>query len=468
MAWMLGADLFVKALSVFYYAFLSRELAESDMGAYGTFLALLPIFMVLNTGGFQDVITREVAHDRSRRHQLAPTALVLQAVLFVVVLALTFPLLNALGYGPSLRHAVIIACVGGFLWAIIHVHQAIFAAYEDFRPASAANMIVRLLILAGSIAILYLGYGLRELLLFLLPMYGVQAALLAFELYRRGEGFRPDPTAAAAGELAREGWPMALGRLAAATFYRIDLPLLNSLALPGVSDVYAIGFRFWVLLTTIPDTLESLFYPIMSRRAREEPASQHFALVRFEKYMIAVALPMGIGMTILGEQINFALNGERWTESTPAMIILTWVMALAMIDRALVVFLRARGEQRVPFACYGIVLAIKVAAAFPVIANWGMMGLLYLNLATAGVLTVLLFAGTMRSLPLFDLKSLAGILWRPIAATAVMGLIIYALRDYPVFATVPLGAIVYGFVFLGLGGIDSFDRAMIRGRGAGG
>jgi O-antigen/teichoic acid export membrane protein len=462
LAWLAGAEVFTKALGIFYFAYLTRQLSIAENGWYGMYVSYFPILLVLSTMGFQDVVGRDVAQRSERLSQLLSSALLIQIVLLLVLLPAVYMLTALLDYPGPLRVILMLSVLGAFIWAVISIHESVLVAHERFKYISIVNLITRTLVVAGGVVLLAMGYGVISIVLFFIPVSLLQLLFTFVFVGRATGGYRFQPRRADAWHLLREGVPMAGGRVTSATYYRIDLPLLEALALPGVYEFYSIGIRFFTLLTTLPNTMETLFYPVLSRRAVSSAHAQQVALERFIHFMAIVAMPIGIGMTVLGHDIIVALAGDVWAPSTASAVVLTWVIAFAMIDRAFVVFLRARARQHLLVYIFTVALALKAGIGYFAIQRYSDNGLLVLNLILSAGMTVALASTTTRLVPGFSLLRLVTLLARPLLAAGVMGVLLLFVRGHFIGITVPLGMVIYFAVLYLTGGIDTFDRQLVK------
>lgn len=462
LAWMAGVEIFTKALGIFYFAYLTRQFSVAENGWYGLYVSYFPILVVLNTMGFQDVVGRDIAQRSGRLGELLSSALLIQTTLLLALIPAIHLLTAWLGYPAPLQRILLLAVLGAYLWAVTSIHEGVLIAHERFKYLSIANLIARTLIVAGGVVLLRLGYGVTSIVVFFIPVSLLQL-LVTFALVGRVTGgYRFRPRRADASNLLRQGIPMAAGRFTSASYYRLDVPLLEALAAPGIYEFYALGIRFFSLLTTLPNTMETLFYPVLSRRAGSDAFAQQMILERFIHFMAVVALPIGVGMTALGYDIIVALCGEDWAPGTPAAIVLTWVIAFAMIDRAFVVFLRARARQHLLVYVFAAALALKAGIGYVAIQRYSDSGLLALNMVLSAGMTVALATITARLVPGFSLLRLAHLLARPLLAAGVMGVLLLGVRGYFIGLTVPFGALVYFAVLYAVGGIDAFDRQLVR------
>jgi O-antigen/teichoic acid export membrane protein len=462
-SWLLLVDVFGKVLGLFYFAYLFNKLTKTENEWYAFYISVFPVLMTLNSIGFHDVVSREVAKQRDRVDGLLASGVMLQLGVFAGLMAATYGLAGILGYPPGLRQVLVLCPLAAFLTCLAEMHSSVFAAQERFRTISIITATTRTASVAGSMVLLYLGYKVLAVAAFMALTEGVRAAVSYLVLQVGCGGFRFRPSLKDAGYLVRHGVPMAVGRFAGASYYRMDLPVLRSAASAQASEDYAVGPRFFVLLMTVPDVIERVFYPVLSRKTADSDETQRFAVERFMKIMWILAMPMAIGMTVLGARIVSTICGAEYASGVPTVIVFTWVAALSMIDRAAVVYLRAKARQELPMYAYGVAFVLKLALCFPVIRHFGIPGLLVLNAAGSAALTLCVVVMVRGVLPGWSLGRLAAIGWRPLAGAVIMGAALFPLREQSILLTVPIGAVIYGVALLALGTMDTFDRRVVAG-----
>jgi O-antigen/teichoic acid export membrane protein len=463
LGWLLAGDLFGKAVSVVFFAYLSRKLTVAENGHYGTFIAYLPILLGVIAIGLPDIVTREVARRHERLDELIGPGMALQSTLFLFVTPLAWGLSHVLGYSPALQLIVFLAAVGAFLRALIGMHTAALNGYEQFKLISLIAIATRTLTACGACLALYTGLGLAELLLFFLGAYVVELILSFLALRHASGGYRVHASARAAGLLVREGTGMALSRFASILFYMADVPLLNVLATPEAVGLYAIGSRFLVLLWTFADQLENVSYPILSRKAIDTEAAQGRAVTRLIRVMAFGAVPMAVGMALLARPLVVLLCGARYLDGAFPTIMLTGVLACEMLARIPVVYLRASARPHWVTACYLAGAVAKLTLGPLLIMKWGTAPFLVAGLVLAALTAVALLEAARRAIGTFSWADLLRILGGPVIASAVMAVPVWLVRDWPIAVSVPGGALVYAAALWGLGVLDAEDKQLIRG-----
>jgi len=464
LSWMLIAEIIQKVLALVLFTYATRKLGLTENGWYGTYLAMFAVLVTIINGGFYDVAVRDIAQTPARVHGLVSTSLVLQLFLGAVVMGGIGLAAWLLRYPGALQQILVVGTVGAMLWAHIRMQYAVAAARERFKIISLLNIVLRSVIVAASLALLYLGYGAFALVVVLIPISAAQVLVAYVSLGAAGGVYRFRPNLPDARYLLRQGVPIALGGIAATAYYSLDIPLLTSLGAPDAPGYYANGMRFFLLCLTLADLLANVTYPIFSRKANGPEEDQRFALMRCMKASALAALPLAVGGSVLCQAIVITLCGERYLPSAPAVAVLMWVLAGEMLSNTLVLYLRAKMRQRVPAIIYSAALAAKVLLAFWVIPRYGMNGFLAMNLALSAAMTASLLLAARRVLPSLCLRATARtVYFRPFIASLIMGAALWPIRHAFIGLTVPAGVAVYAMALWALGGLDEFDRRMLKG-----
>ncbi len=465
MSWMILADLFKKFVSVFFFAYLSRSISLEENGWYGAFLSILPILLGIINLGIPDIITREVAQEPSRIHRLMTTGMLIQFLFFLAILPLAWVSALLMGYPPLLQFVVVMAAVAALERSLVGMQVGVLTAHEAFKLLSWLTMATHLLTVAASIAALSLGYGIPTLLCILLLAYALEWIICMIAVRRVCTPFTFGFSRAGGHYLIQQGGRrgMALMRFLCTTNNHIDLPLLHLLVSPESAGIYAVGTRFSNMLISFLHLHESISYPILSRKVNESTEAQVFAVIRFMKFMALVALPMGVGATLLAPKLINLFFGERYLDGTLPLILLTWVLAIHMLMRSSDLYLRARLKQNWIALMFGIALVLKICLAWWLVPLVGITGLLWVSLGISIALLIAMLLLSCYCLPELTLKHYLLVLIRPLAAALIMGIVLWVLKSIPILLLVPLGAAVYCGVLLLLGTLDDFDRAVLRG-----
>jgi O-antigen/teichoic acid export membrane protein len=202
-----------------------------------------------------------------------------------------------------------------------------------------------------------------------------------------------------------------------------------------------------------PAVVSHTLYPIFAGlAARGEFGELRVVLQRYLRFLLALALPLGVGGSILAPKLIALLAGPEFAASAPVLAILVWapaVLFVYIVANSLVI------SQLTKWA----VLITGVNVLVNTLGN--LLLLPHYGIKAAAIMTVvseLLQAGFYFYFVRVKITkfSFFGFLWRPALASAVMGFVLWPLAQRSIAISIPLAALAY-FVSLGVFGFFKSD-----------
>ncbi len=462
--WLFLAEGYQKGIALVLFVYVSYTLTAEENGWYATYVALWPALIAAINLGASDIVTREIAQHRAAAHRYIAAGWLLQCAAFLPALAVVFLIVRGLAYPQPLQVILLLVACSTFVTALARMNLAVFAAYEQFRFISAVVMVTRTFAVGGSLLLLYLGFGVASLVFYLGPVAAVQLIVNATIATKR---FGPIVRSFSREDVAflfRQGLPVSLSGIAATAYFACDMFLVIRYGAASSIGAYGFAIRFVLMLFTISDVLESVYYPVMSRTALDAVERKRFVATRCLKASLLLAIPFAAGGAVLAEPIAVLLGGEKFAGAAFALQGLLWVMLLDYASRALAVLLRAERLQRLPMLAYGTAAILKIALGPWAIIHYDIGGLIVLNLAlSASVLVFEALAATWLLGRPFLRSAIIDSALRPALAAAVMSAVLLPLRSLPVLVLIPLGALVFLAVGWLVRAVDTQDQALLLG-----
>jgi len=241
-------------------------------------------------------------------------------------------------------------------------------------------------------------------------------------------------------ERVQVGLPFALAFVISTLYFRVDVLLLQGFTQNdwNVLGWYQGAYRYVDGVAWIPQTAMTAVFPAFSALFAQSHERLRLAATRSYKVLVAMGLPIGIGMVTIAPALVAATRGLPL--SAPALRILGLAVIFIFANNALIFILTAIDRQ----------------ASFTWLALWSLVANVLLNLllipkfsylgaSWATVLTELfLFGGgwwlLRRHLMTLPLLAAAPVL----PAGALEALLLVLLRDAPAWISVPAAAVAYG------------------------
>jgi O-antigen/teichoic acid export membrane protein len=435
------------ALSLISAVLLTRHLGVVRFGEYTTVISLVTVVSAITDAGMSNVGTHEyVVRRGSDRSALMRDLLGLRLLLSVVGLALAVLFALAAGYDAALLAGTVAAGLG--MVAIVWQHTfsiplsaslrlGVLSALEVGRQAVTVAMIAGLILL---------GAGVFPLLAVML----VANALLipATAAFARGEiPSRPSARPHAWASLLRPTISFSLAT-AVGTIYIYTAQILTSLvAGHHQSGLFAVSFRVFIVVASVPGLLVSAALPVLSRAARDDRARLAYAMQRIFEVSVIMGLGCAIGLAAGAHFVVDVVAGNAYAGAVPVVrvqslallftsVLTGWAFALLSLERF-------RGLLIANAVAFTVSCVLTIALAS---AN-GARGAATASLCGELVLASGYLAVLLRSHPEMRLRARPTFLLKVLVATLPTAVLMLA-TDLPSVLMAIAGLATYGALLL--------------------
>ncbi len=441
-----------KAIETAFAALMLRILAPDAAGKYYFAVTIWIWLDIFTTFGLNILLQREVAKNRALGNRYLANSTILRLILIVIAAPLLAIFIGARQLIRPLASdtiaAMVLLAVGLIPGSLANGLTAVFNAFEKMEyPAAVTTVTTVLKVVLGTLVLLR-GLGFVGLAGLSIAINVVTAAILLYLLIRTRLLLRGVPAPRAFeldSSLQRSmiglSWPLMLNNLISFSFFKIDVFLLESMRGNAVVGLYSVAYKFMDALQILPASFAIAVFPLMSRYADSAKDSLLRAYLLSVRLLVIVALPVAIVTTVLAEPLVYLLGGSQYLpHSRIALQLMIWSIPIGFINSVTHYVLIALNQQRF------LTKAFAIGLAFTVVANLVFIPV-YSYRASA---LIHLFSELALLLPFYYClrKHLAPVswgrlLWRPALAAALMGGLLWLLRDTSLLLAVPLGGLVY-------------------------
>ncbi|MCB0216435.1 MAG: oligosaccharide flippase family protein [Chloroflexi bacterium] len=479
----IAANLLNKLL-LFVFAMLTlRLLGPEAAGQYYVAVTIIGFADIITNFGLNLLTTREVA----RRPELAGRYLSQTILLRLLLWLLMLPLLGGYialrggslglsGGNPLSREAVL--AIGLLALGLIPSNlntaiSSIFQARERMVLPAAVTIVSTLVTISVGAVALLAGYGFVGLAAVSILTNWITFGILLGLAAR--EGIRPEWRVEPAFIWAMVGLslPLMLNHMLQTVFFKIDVLLLDQLLSQGGSTVvgwYQAAYKWVDALLILPAFFTMALFPMLSRRAADDPSGFRRAFSTAQRWLITVALPIAVVTTFLADSLVWVLAGSEYVpQGGTALKVMIWFLPFSFANGLTQYVLIALNRQR------WITLSFVIAVAFNLLANWLVIpghvifGIDIPAYSYVGAAVVTILSELVLRIPFgYGLRDVGAppllvLMWRPaLAASVAAGLLarVDALGGSQLLGLL-LALPVYGLVLALLGGITADDRALL-------
>jgi len=447
--------------SFFFLVYTTRYLGTERYGLLSFAIAFASITIFLADIGISSVIVRDVARDRSKTAIYIGNSILMKVVLAAITLLSTAAIGFALGYPFSTMKVVMVILLSLIVVSFSGIISSVVSAYEIMEYISIGTVIYNLIMLTFALLAISSGvdvYGFAYVYLFSSFISLGYFALVALRKLPRP---RWDIDISLWKYMIKEAIPFGLSSVFVRVYYYVDTVMISLLILnPNeVMGWYNAAYRMVIILSFIPVTFLGSIYPIMSKFYVSSDQYLGFMYERSFKYLMAIAIPIGVGTTVLGEDLVSLVYGPAFAPSTIALQILIWSESLIFINSAFGYLFNSINRQMIVAKQTMLAAGLNILLNLFLIPQYSYIGASSATVATQFFsFLFLLYIASKEGygLPRNMIASLAKIL----VACLAMVLFIRGFDQLPVPLLIVISAIIYFFLIIILRVVDKVDIQM--------
>ena len=321
-------------LSFFFLMYTTRYLGSDNYGVLSFSIAFASITIIFADIGIGSVILRDIARDKALTQTYLGNSILLKIILAIITLMSTAALGYAFNYPSATMRVVLIITLSLIFVSFSGIINSIIQAFEVMEYISLGNIIYNLTMLLCVLLAIFLkldvqGFAYVYLISSIILLgYYVVIALRKIPLPKW------DINLDLWKYLVNEAIPFGLSSVFVRVYYYIDT-IMISMIISNPNEVmgwYTAAYRLVLILAVIPTTLLGALYPIMSNYYVTSDKYLSFMFERSFKYLMTLAIPIGVGTTILANKIIFFIYGSDYAASTIALQILVWSEVLIFLN----------------------------------------------------------------------------------------------------------------------------------------
>jgi O-antigen/teichoic acid export membrane protein len=368
-----------KLISIFFIAYAARILGPQYFGIYALIGTFVAIFTYFTNFGVTPVAIREIARNKEKAEVFFNNALSLRICFIFLSYLLLFLVVNLLNYSKEIKYLIFIMGVSLFFSTFSSSFRILYMAFERMIIPSLISVLNSLLITVSGILVLYLGYGLKGIVLLHLLGSLMGALISGFWIRKKFFRYRFTFNFPFWIDILRQSMPFAIIAFLNNASRNLTILLLSKIPGPVAGEM-AIGyFKPASSTAQIPMMITGSFrqavLPTVSSN-RDAPTLIRQIIDRSTKYIIIfVSLPLILATTFFPKEILRIIFGEQYMIAAPALTLLGWAYALQAFNSAVNVSLSSSREivrRFVPWAA--MIAGVNVILATPLIIYYSFTG----------------------------------------------------------------------------------------------
>ena len=453
-----AAQFVVSILSLVLSIFIARTLGDVIFGKFHFALAFVAIFAVFSDLGYNTLLIRDVARDKSQASKYLNNVLCMRALLSLVIFILIIVTINLMDYPADTKNVVYLFGIYTLVVSLSAVFKVTFRAFEKMEYEAGITIFANISRISLGLLVLFLGYGLIDLALIFLFL-GVFEFLFSFLICER-KFVKPKI------ELDFEFWkstikialPIGMLSVFALIYIRIDTIMLSAMKGDAVVGWYNAAYGLVLVFKPIPHLFMNALFPLMSGYFASSKDSLKKVYEHSFKYLFILGLPLTVGITLLADRFILLFYGQQFYPSIIALQILAWNILLLFICMPVDFMLVSMNKQNQMIIVAGGCALINIILNLILIPYFSYIGAGIATIATETVLFGLYFYLVSKYLCRLPLHK---IIAKPLIACSAMALFIYFCSEVNLAVLIISAVVLYFVVFYLIKGFTEEDWKLI-------
>jgi O-antigen/teichoic acid export membrane protein len=449
----------LKLLNFLFTVYIVRSLGDERFGQYSIVLAFVAIFQIFAELGVSQYVRREIARDKSKTEEYVWNLMTIRVVLALIGIGAITSIAYVVGYAPELILGIFIYTFGFLLSAIDMPLDTVLWANERMDYITLMNVLAQVVFITFGALFLFAGLSFIWLiiasLLSIIPRITVgilairKHGLLTLTFPIKPKLWLP---------LIRAGIPFGLISLALTIDYSVDTLMLERFVPDSEVGWYNVAYRLSLSLIIFFSGFSVAMVPSLSRTYVEDQKAVERWYYRSVKFIILSSLPLAVGGMLVSYPLIVFLFTEEFLPSALALRILIWDVPFVMFASFCGNISTVVKEEKSAARIYIISAIANVFLNLIAIPRFGFLGAAATTVATDVIISLQFYFLLRRKLNLPNIKP---VIMRVVAASIVMGIVVYFGSVFHLFLQIGLGIAVYGLLVFLFRLLDPDEKTMI-------
>jgi O-antigen/teichoic acid export membrane protein len=447
---LLTTELVNTAIGVVFTAFLVRHLSVSDFGVYTTITVFLAFGSLFADLGMSQVVVRDIAQKRDSGRVILPNAILIALSLATLAWGGLILLAAALNYPGRVQELLLLAGAALLFKAVAQLSAATVRAFERMEILAAINSGVSIVSSVLGILLLEMGKGLSAQVMLIVASAAVTALLLSVIVHFRFIRFSLTFRVAVSRRILWETLPIAILLGCNIVLTKSDLVMLSKMQTMAAVGIYGAAVKIIDFLDIFTASALGAMLPFMAARWSQSSTSALKNYQQALRVFIVLGMAVTVGVFMLSGDIVALVFGASYQATALPLRVLIWALFFNFLSGPVGLFLLVSRERLFHVIPYALGLtALSFALNLFLIPRYGYIGASGVRV----IISALLFAVKIRIMGYFLERQppWLRLVVRPMVAAAAMGVLLFLVRDLSLLLIVPVGALTYLIVLLGLG-----------------
>lgn len=445
------------------YLLLTSYLGPYRYGQFQFVLSYVTLFGVVIDFGIQQYIIKKISEDRTQAKKYFHNFLAVEIVLAALVYGVMVGVAYYNNYEPVVIKAIMLAGLGAAVHGLTYPFLAVVTSFYDLKKVALLNFLASMINVGMIFLTISIGGGI-VMLTSQQVIYATLAIIIYYYLIQKHIGKPQIIRGILSADrsliklMLKAALPFALLVGFSTVYNRIDVVLITKILDYTQTGLYSAAYKFFDLLAFFPAVVSHALYPLFATLMMQNKLAEiKETLEKYLRFMAAVALPIGVGGSLLAKPIIGILSPD-YAAAAPVLAVLVWAPAILfmyIVVNALVISQLTKWAMIVT----GANVVLNLVGNIILLPRVGIIGAAVMTIASELIQGAFYFYFVRKRITDFRFFSL---IWKPIIASGVMGVAVFYTRFLPLVIVVGIGGIVYALTLLAMRFFHKDDIGYIK------
>ncbi len=444
--WLSIAEFFKNGAWFLVQIFLARKLGVAGYGFFSFALSFTALFAFLARFGFPTLILREVSRNKSTAKKYFNNILFIKVALGITTFLLIVFSAQLLPLERSTKILIYLAGVGMIVNTFSDFFRSFFRAFEKMQweafskifEGALLALIIGFLIVErdANLEEIFYGYIAVGIIILMLNSIILAKRFLKENLFKKYELDYQEIKL-----ILKKSLPLVFSAVFVSIYYNIDQIMIGVISTKTELGYYSAAQRIVYGLSMFYMIALISFSPKIAYFFKKDLRKLSALLKKMNKAMLAIAIPMGIGGTILAPEIINFIFGNEYARAILAFQILIWSQVIVFISVCYGNTLIMCDKQNKFLYGVGLGAIINIILNFILITKFSLYGASVATVITQLLVFVYMYLVLSKEVIRIDFYRY---LTKPLLASLAMAAVLLALKiSFSILVIMPLGIIFY-------------------------
>ena len=425
-----------------FITYFARKFGTETLGDFGLITTFFMYFVTMVEFGLNPLLIREIARDETKIKHYFFNVLIIRSLFSILSLIIIIPILGLLNYSSEFRLLTIIYFINILFQPLLSTLSAVFWGINKYEYPTISIIITSFIGTAVNFIVLFLGYGLKEIILVSIPVNLVPMTILIGFLIKLRIKIKFNFNLNVLFNTIKKGVVFFLIAIFFIIYIRTDLVILSRISSQENVGLYNAAFRIFMIFLIFINIVSHASFPTMSRLYKENFDKFDRLFYSLLRLYMCSALPMAIFFSLFSKQILPFIFGKDFTEAYLAMIPLSWTFLIMALNTPIALALNTTKFEKVSMYTAIIGAILNIGLDFLFIPEHGILGAGVATVIPRIVNTIIISIVFIKYFFKIDLKRI----WKILIINIILGSGLYFLTEINFLFV--LGGYILGYIIM--------------------